>query len=412
MSKLLFLSVCLVALLVVVDSAIRIPIKRKISEETLDAISKATIPRGSDIASSTVVPLGGTIGSVGEFYVSVSLGTPAQNFDLQIDTGSSDLLVDSTGCNGCGNATKFNPSSSSTFHTVSCTTNQFQCPTCFNTSFCGFNDTYGDGSHAGGEVITDVFSVGSLTANISFGLIEISSVGFEPSGVDGIWGLAYPTLSDWRGIPPFFEFVNQDSIYPAFSMCLNLTGGGGGGVMDIGVNYQGASGFNWTNIITDLYYIVELNELAVAGQSVATSGFGQSIVDSGTTLLILTSSVYSAFASSVQNSSACSNSSSNSSSICSGLFGGSCLQLTESEISAFPTVSFTFQGTGALNVPPQSYLYYSPQNNSYCLGIINGGAGNNNTILGDIFIQNFHTVFDNSTQTVGFGPLSSCPSTF
>jgi len=408
MSKLLFLSVCLVALLVVVDSAIRIPIKRKISEETLEAISKATVPRGSDFQSSTVVPLGGTIGSIGEFYVSVTLGTPPQNFDLQIDTGSSDLLVDSIGCDGCGNATKFDAAASSTFHTVSCTTNQFTCPMCYNTSFCGFNDVYGDGSHAGGEVTTDVFSVGSLTANISFGLIENSSAGFEPSGVDGIWGLAFPSLSDWLGTPPFFEFVEQDSIYPAFSMCLNLTGGGGGGVMDFGVNYQGDSGFNWTNIITDLYYVVEINELAVAGQSVATSGFGQSIVDSGTTLLYLTSSVYSAFASSVQNSSACSN----LGSVCSALFGGACSPLTESEISSFPTLSFTLQGTGALNVPPQSYLYYSPQNESYCLGIMNGGAGNNNTILGDIFIQNFHTVFDNSTQTVGFGPLSSCPSAF
>jgi len=278
---------------------------------------------------------------------------------------------------------------------------------CYNQSFCGFDDVYGDGSHAGGEVSTDIFSVGSLSANISFGLIENSSAGFEPTNVDGIWGLAYPSLSDWQGIPPFFEIVDQDQIYPAFSMCLNLTGGGGGGVMDFGVNYQGDSGFNWTDIIDELYYVVELTEMSVGGQSVATSGFGQSIVDSGTTLLILTSSVYSAFASSVQNSSACGNSS-----ICSGLFNGNCLQLNEGEISSLPTVAFTFQGTGPLNVPPQSYLYYSPQNDSYCLGIINGGGGNNNTILGDIFIQNFHTVFDNNTQTVGFGPLSSCPSAF
>ena len=53
--------------------------------------------------------------------------------------------------------------------------------------------SYGDGSSIKGSVFTDIFTVGNLTSQstISLGGITSSTVGsdgFEPSGVDGIWG--------------------------------------------------------------------------------------------------------------------------------------------------------------------------------------------------------------------------------
>lgn len=54
---------------------------------------------------------------------------------------------------------------------------------------------YGDGSHVSGEVVTDIFTIGGLQANISFGMIRDSSANFEPTGVDGIWGLAWYVIS-------------------------------------------------------------------------------------------------------------------------------------------------------------------------------------------------------------------------
>jgi len=256
-------------------------------------------------------------------------------------------------------------------------------------------------------VSTDDLTVGTLTANISFGLIESSSKGFEPVGVEGIWGLAYGALSDWQGTPPFFEFVAQDNIYSSFSMCLNTTGG----AMDFGVNYQGASGYSWTSIAQPLYYVVNLESMAVNGQNLgfSSSSFGQSFVDSGTTLLYVPQPVYNAFSQALEGM--CSstflvgicNATSNHT-----LLSGACVKMTQAELSAFPTVSFTLSGTPALDVSPDAYLY-TPDNVVRCMGIQNGGNVTQGTILGDVFMTNFHTVFDIAAKQVGFGPLSSCP---
>jgi len=184
--------------------------------------------------------------------------------------------------------------------------------------------------------------------------------------------------------------------------------------MDFGVNYQGYSGFEWTYINTgyNTYYIVSLNVMAVSGQSLDgnPADFGTTIVDSGTTLIILPPKLYSAFVANLYESCStshlvgiCQNVTNNKT-----LFDGACYSMSQSELDAFPTLSFTFDGTTPLNVPPQGYLY--SLNGTYCMGIQNSGNTTKGTILGDIFIQNFHTVFDLVQAEVGFGPLTSCPT--
>jgi len=51
------------------------------------------------------------------YSAAVTIGTPSQQFDLILDTGSSDLWVAGTEClvSSCDGITKYDPSSSSTF---------------------------------------------------------------------------------------------------------------------------------------------------------------------------------------------------------------------------------------------------------------------------------------------------------
>jgi len=59
---------------------------------------------------STTFPSNRELGNLtfwGEYFTTVGLGTPPQNVELQVDTGSSDLIVYAKGCDGCGNPVQF-----------------------------------------------------------------------------------------------------------------------------------------------------------------------------------------------------------------------------------------------------------------------------------------------------------------
>ena len=74
-----------------------------------------------------------------EWTGTVSIGTPAQKFIIDFDTGSSDLWVPSSSCRGCEASHSYKASSSSTSEEQSGT----------------FEIEYGDGSEASGPIYTD-----------------------------------------------------------------------------------------------------------------------------------------------------------------------------------------------------------------------------------------------------------------
>ena len=88
-----------------------------------------------------------------QYFINVTIGTPAQPFSLQLDTGSSDTWVpsaDSESCqdDGCSDYGAFNKNVSSSYSLV---------PGQEGT----FSITYGDSSYAAGDYFTDVLSFGS-----------------------------------------------------------------------------------------------------------------------------------------------------------------------------------------------------------------------------------------------------------
>lgn len=114
------------------------------------------------------------------YFVNATIGTPAQSLRLHIDTGSSDLWVNTPSsalCEGasqpCAFAGTYTANSSSTYGYVG--------------SY--FNISYVDGSGAGGDYVTDTFSIGTngstTLSKLQFG------IGYSSSSSQGILGIGY-----------------------------------------------------------------------------------------------------------------------------------------------------------------------------------------------------------------------------
>lgn len=110
--------------------------------------------------------------------MNASLGTPAQNIRLHLDTGSSDLWVNTPGsvlCKStrdiCNAAGTYTANSSSTYKYLE----------------SRFNISYVDGSGASGDYVTDTFRFeGIEIATFQFG------IGYVSSSRQGILGIGYP----------------------------------------------------------------------------------------------------------------------------------------------------------------------------------------------------------------------------
>ena len=85
------------------------------------------------------------------YYGKISLGTPPQTFEVQIDTGSSDLWIPQVGCVFCTGKNSYNHNASSTY-----------------TPFVGeLIISYGDGSSVVGTLSMDDLTIGGLVVKKS-----------------------------------------------------------------------------------------------------------------------------------------------------------------------------------------------------------------------------------------------------
>ncbi len=85
--------------------------------------------------------------------------------------------------------------------------------------------------------------------------------------------------------------------------------------------------------------------------------------------------------------------------------------MSDGQVAAYPALTFQLSfGNGSaleLSVPPQAYL--PTLEGRRCLGV--APFSQRMFILGDVFMQNFYTVFDHDAPRVGFAPVnaSNCP---
>ncbi|KAI8339342.1 rhizopuspepsin II [Chlamydoabsidia padenii] len=308
-----------------------------------------------------------------EYYGTVSVGTPAQNFKLDFDTGSSDLWFASTLCTSCSSThTKFNPAKSSTYKAEGKT----------------WSISYGDGSNASGITGIDTVTLGGLKIqNQRIELAKRESSQFQSGATDGLLGLGFDTISTVAGTKtPVDNLIAQNLISnPIFGVFLGKASQGGGGEYIFGGYNTNKVGSTFTKVPVDKsqgWYQIDVDGV-VGGNGATISGFN-GIVDTGTTLLLFTSDVAAQVAKSYG---ATSNGD--------GTFNINC------DASKLSDLTLNING-GSFTIPAADLIYYNE--GSTCIAGF-GDAGMDFAILGDVFLKNVYTVFAPTVPEVRFAKL-------
>jgi len=307
----------------------------------------------------------------------ISLGTPKQTFTVLFDTGSSDLWVMAKGatcthCNTSYHYHEYDGSQSTTYRS--------------NGSL--FAIEYGKGNTTG-YLSSDILTVGGLTTEVTFGeATEVDSPGIA----DGIFGLAYRSLSQEHVLPPFHVLWQSGKLDNyLFSFYLEDSATADGQLTFGGIESKYYSGsIYYTPIISDNWYEVAIsNGLQVNG--VTYNSAQRAIVDSGTSYLVGPVADVNAMATAIGASFDSTY----------GLWTVSCEENTLPDIyvSMGDTTDYSL-----LKVPPESYvLNYS----GTCVLAMSGtdfqdNEGQSVWILGDVFMRPWYTIFDVGNNRLGF----------
>ncbi|MCJ1224999.1 Type I transmembrane sorting receptor [Toensbergia leucococca] len=312
-----------------------------------------------------------------EYLCPVNIGTPAQTLNLDFDTGSSDLWVFSTELPAADQAghSVYNPAKSTTSKLLSGET---------------WSISYGDGSSASGNVYDDVVTVGAtkVTAQAVEAAKKISSEFVDDVDSDGLLGLAFDSLNTVSPNPQKTFFFNAESSLALPLFTANLKKGAPGSY-----NFGYIDSSEYTGSITYVPVITSNGfwEFDGDGYAIGSGSFVSTtidaIADTGTTLLLLPSTVVTAYYKKVSGSSN------------SATYGGYVFPCS----ATLPSITL---GIGSYRaVVPGSYINYAPvtSGSSTCYGGIQSDAGIGFAIYGDIFLKSQFVVFDaTSSPQLGF----------
>ncbi|XP_077269720.1 lysosomal aspartic protease-like [Temnothorax americanus] len=212
-----------------------------------------------------------------EYYGTIEIGTPPQTFKILFDTGSSDLWVPSKDCDvshpACSKHNKYDNTQSATYVPKGLT---------FNVSYTG-GTVYGNLSN------DDVIVAGLKVTRQIFGEALGFLAGFwENAQSDGILGMGYPDLSEFKVPSVFQNMIDQHVVSPPiFSFYLNRNENDViGGELILGgtdsSHYEGE--ITYVNVTEKTYWKVTVDRIQVKNYTSCSKGC-QTIVDTGTSFI-------------------------------------------------------------------------------------------------------------------------------
>ncbi|KAL0316174.1 UNVERIFIED_CONTAM: Aspartic proteinase-like protein 2 [Sesamum radiatum] len=311
----------------------------------------------------------------GLYYTKVRLGSPPQEFNVQIDTGSDIPL------------NFFDAATSSSVSPISCSDNicasmvqlaSAECST--ESNQCGYSFQYGDGSGTAGIYVSDMLYFDTI---LGTSLIANSSAPIVFGCSTSLFGDL--TKSD-RAVDGIFGFGQQGLSHLVL-----------GEILDPRIVYTPL-------VPSQPHYNLYLQSIAVNGQLLpidqamfTTSGNQGTIVDSGTTLAYLVEGAYDPLVAAITAAVS-------SSVRLTTTKGNQCYLVSTSLSETFPAVSFNFAGGASMVLRPIDYLVlmgYLDGAAMWCIGFLkvqNEGT----TILGDLVLKDKIFVYDLAHQRIGW----------
>ena len=322
------------------------------------------------ISGSTVPSVDLTNMFAAQYFGSIYIGTPQQEFKVVFDTGSSNLWIPSAKCddNACKIHNRYDSSKSSTY----------------KEDGRDLSISYGTGS-MDGKLAKDSLTMGGKTATgVVFGEATHLDSFFEQTNMDGILGLAFQNISQDNVEPVFETLFNQGQVESnSFSFFLTNKPNAEGSKLFIGgvdKNYfQGE--LEYHALSSQDYWSLQLHGVSVNG--VMQGLDAHAIVDSGTSLIIVNPEIYEKLGLPDTQAVPC------------------------DSVNSLPEVCFVFDNANGISkycLTPQEYIIEFTENTqTQCiLGITGGPAFGTDIVLGDTFMKKFYTHYDYDGKRVGF----------
>jgi len=204
-----------------------------------------------------------------QYFIDVSIGTPAQTFTMVPDTGSSNLWVYSKSCWAlpCWTHKLYDHSKSSTY----------------KANGQAFDITYGSGGIKG-TVSEDTAMIGADVSVPSMGFGEVTSasgISFDVSRMSGILGLAYKSISV-DGLDTFMDLSNLTDKSFSFYLHSNPTESY---MIVPGMETEGWTTIDKHTVAEQKYWALTLKSISQGTKVIDASKY-KAVIDSGTSLLV------------------------------------------------------------------------------------------------------------------------------
>ncbi|AAS51369.1 ACR143Wp [Eremothecium gossypii ATCC 10895] len=307
-----------------------------------------------------------------QYSVDITLGTPAQNFRVALDTGSSLLWIPSDRCTSqiCRTRNRYRSGASSTFKATDKT----------------LRLQYVKGDAKARVSYDTLYFAGAKIENQGFGEAEAIGDDFSGARFDGIIGIGYPSIG--YGIkPPINTLIDSGGLKdPMFGIYISNAQNRNSPVGEIvlgGYNTQKFKGdIKWLPVLRKAFWETDLSAFKVGNFALDVQGL-TAVFDTGSSFIIMPEDTYTDFVSQFPGAS----------------HDDGTDYVDCSTVNSGPDLTLDFGGV-ALKLSARDYVMQLGRNT--CILAVSGNSRvTGEVILGDTFLRRYYTIYNFGDNTIG-----------